>query len=80
MDLDGGPGVTLHQVMKVGLQLLDGEAVRALVPIRGESPNGPGVDIDGTLRLALSAQRAKMLAVECVEFFLLNSVHVEFLQ
>ena len=70
----------LDEIVEVGFELAEGERVRALVPILGNPPYGTGVDIDGAGRFALAAQGAKMLAVEGVEFFLLSSVHVEFLQ
>src|SRR5690606_14508683 len=79
-DLDGGPRVALHQVMEVGFELLDGKSVGAPVPILGEPADGSGIDIDSAGGLALSAQRAKMLAVKGIELLLLRRVHVEFLQ
>lgn len=77
---DGGPGVSLHEVVEVGFDLAEGEGIGGLVPVLGDTANGTGIDIDGAGGLALAAQRAKMLAVKGVELFLLSSVHVKFLR
>ena len=64
INLDGAPGVGLHKIGKVGLQLVLGQAIGTLVEEPGHSPYGSTVGVDGGRSFALKFQGLQVALVK----------------
>lgn len=69
VNLDGAPGVAVHQRTEVVFELLLSERVGTLIEELGHASDRSGIGVDGLLGLALTTQCAKMLLVQAIEAF-----------